>query len=93
MLVLSRRSSERIIIGNSIQITVLETRDTEVVLAIEAPNENRIHRAEKPRECGGRKDDQEVSGGSHSVKCAVTISVTTERQTLVEWLLIPTTTH
>ena len=49
MLVLSRRSNERIIIGNSIQITVLETRDTEVVLAIEAPDENTIHRAEKPR--------------------------------------------
>jgi carbon storage regulator CsrA len=49
MLVLSRRSNERIVIGDSIQITVLETRDTEVVLAIEAPNENTIYRAEKPR--------------------------------------------
>ena len=49
MLVLRRRSNERIIIGNSIQITVLETRDTEVALAIEAPDENTIHRAEKPR--------------------------------------------
>jgi carbon storage regulator CsrA len=49
MLVLSRRSNERIIISNSIQITVLETRDTEVVLAIEAPDENTIHRVEKPR--------------------------------------------
>ena len=49
MLVLSRKSNKQIIICNSIRITVLETRDTEVVLAIEAPNENNIYRAEKPR--------------------------------------------
>jgi carbon storage regulator CsrA len=46
---LRRRSNERIVIGDSIQITVLETRDTEVVLAIEAPDENTIHQPEKPR--------------------------------------------
>jgi carbon storage regulator CsrA len=49
MLVLSRRSNERIVIGDSIQITVLETSDTEVVVAIETPNENTIHQAEKSR--------------------------------------------
>jgi carbon storage regulator len=55
MLVLTRKSKEQIVVGDSIRITVLETRDTEVLLAIEAPDENTIHRVEKLPECIDRK--------------------------------------
>lgn len=47
MLVLTRKSNEQIVVGDSIRITVLETRDTEVVLAIEAPAETMIRREAK----------------------------------------------
>ncbi len=55
MLVLTRKTNERIVVGDTIRITVLETRDTEVVLAIEAPAENTIHRGEKLSDRGERK--------------------------------------
>jgi len=47
MLALTRKSDERIVVGGSICITVLETRDTEVVLAIEAPPEYTIESDDK----------------------------------------------
>jgi carbon storage regulator len=46
MLVLSRKSNERILVGDSIRITVLETRGTEVRLGFEAPDGVRILREE-----------------------------------------------
>ncbi len=55
MLVLTRKSDERIVIGDSIRITVLELRGTEVILAVEAPPENTIHGGEKLPERGGQK--------------------------------------
>lgn len=55
MLVFTRKVNERIIIGNLIRITVLETGDNEVVLAVEAPAENTIQTGEKRPENGGRK--------------------------------------
>jgi hypothetical protein len=55
MLVLTRKTNEQIVVGDSIRITVLETRDTEVVLAIEAPDENLIENAEKRPDRGSPK--------------------------------------
>jgi carbon storage regulator len=55
MLVLTRRTNEKIVVGDSIQITVLETGKNEVVLAVEAPAENTIHRGEKLPDRGGQK--------------------------------------
>ena len=46
MLVLSRKQSERVVIGRDIVITVLETRDGRVRLGFEAPQGTPIHREE-----------------------------------------------
>ena len=46
MLVLSRRKDERIVIGGSIVITVIEVKGDKVRLGIEAPKEVSVHRQE-----------------------------------------------
>jgi carbon storage regulator len=46
MLVLSRKRSERILIGNSIRITVVRVDGNQVRLGIEAPEATPILRAE-----------------------------------------------
>jgi carbon storage regulator len=48
MLVLSRKSMERIQIGDVVVVTVLEIRDKKVRLAIDAPREIRVLRTELP---------------------------------------------
>lgn len=46
MLVLSRRSGERIIIGDSIEVTVIEVRGERVKLGFKAPSDVTIQREE-----------------------------------------------
>lgn len=46
MLVLTRKPGERIVIGQTITITVVETRGGRVRLGIAAPNGTPIHREE-----------------------------------------------
>ncbi|MCR5674556.1 MAG: carbon storage regulator CsrA [Lachnospiraceae bacterium] len=46
MLALSRKKNEAIVIGNSIEITVLEVRGDQVKLGIAAPKEVPIYRKE-----------------------------------------------
>lgn len=46
MLILSRRTDQRIIIGNDIEITVVELRDGHVRLGITAPKNVQVHRKE-----------------------------------------------
>lgn len=46
MLVLSRRVGEKLLIGDDIVITVIDTRGDGVRLGIEAPRSTSIHRAE-----------------------------------------------
>jgi carbon storage regulator len=46
MLVLSRKKSESIRIGNGIKISVVEIRGNRVQLAIDAPREVPVHRGE-----------------------------------------------
>jgi carbon storage regulator len=46
MLILTRKSGEKIAIGDDIVITVLETRGTLVKLGIEAPLDVAVHRQE-----------------------------------------------
>jgi len=46
MLVLSRKRSERIVIGSGIQITVVKMEGNQVRLGIEAPDDVTIFRAE-----------------------------------------------
>ena len=46
MLALSRKKSEAIVIGNNVEITVLEVRGDQVKLGISAPKEVPIYRKE-----------------------------------------------
>jgi carbon storage regulator len=46
MLALSRKSGEKVVIGNGIILTVVEVRGNRVRLAIDAPDQVRILRAE-----------------------------------------------
>ena len=46
MLVLSRKTDERIVIGNDIVITIVSIRGDKVRLGIEAPVEVHVHRQE-----------------------------------------------
>ncbi|MDO8585752.1 MAG: carbon storage regulator CsrA [Armatimonadota bacterium] len=46
MLVLSRRTNQRLLIGDSIEITVVELRDGHVRLGITAPKSVPVYRAE-----------------------------------------------
>jgi carbon storage regulator len=46
MLILTRKSGERIIIGDQIRVTVLEVRGKQVRLGIEAPRDTMVHREE-----------------------------------------------
>jgi carbon storage regulator len=58
MLVLTRKSLERIHIGDSVVVTVLEIRGTKVRIGIDAPNEIPVLRAELLAL-------PQVQGGSH----------------------------
>lgn len=46
MLVLSRKTNEKIVVNNDIEITVLEVHDSRIKLGITAPKEVPIHRRE-----------------------------------------------
>ena len=46
MLALSRKKSEAIVVGNNIEITILEVRGDQVKLGISAPKEVPIYRKE-----------------------------------------------
>jgi len=46
MLVLSRKKGERIVIGDSISLIVIEIRGDKVRLGIEAPRDLTVHREE-----------------------------------------------
>ena len=46
MLILTRRISEAVIIGDDVKITVLGVRGNQVRLGIDAPNDVSVHREE-----------------------------------------------
>ena len=46
MLVLTRKAGESIVIGDNIEITVIETKGDQIKLGIKAPKEVDIHRKE-----------------------------------------------
>lgn len=50
MLVLTRRAGESIVIGNSVVVTVLESRGDQIRLGIQAPREVQVHREEVYRQ-------------------------------------------
>jgi len=49
MLVLSRKPDERVVIGSTVTVTVVEIRGDRVKLAFDAPNDVPIHREEVHR--------------------------------------------
>lgn len=48
MLVLSRNVGEKIVIAESVTVTVIKVRGGNVILAIDAPKEMRVRRSEVP---------------------------------------------
>jgi len=70
MLVLSRHVDESLIIGNDIEIVVVEIRGDKVRLAIKAPRDISVHRKEvydaiqRDREGGSSKGPQLSESGS-----------------------------
>jgi len=46
MLILTRKSGERITIGDDVRVTVLEIKGKQVRLGIEAPSDTKVHREE-----------------------------------------------
>lgn len=63
MLVLTRRKNERIRIGESIVVTVVEIRGDKVRIGIDAPQDIPVHREEVYQAIAARTQS-EMSGGA-----------------------------
>ena len=63
MLVLSRRVGEKLLIGDDIEIVILDSRGDGVRIGINAPREMKIHRAEVVE----ATLDVEASAAAHAV--------------------------
>jgi carbon storage regulator len=66
MLVLTRKPPQQLVIGDSIRITLLETRETEVVLGIEAPADYQIQSEEMIPAHAGRNSSACNTGKIHA---------------------------
>ena len=58
MLILTRKVSESVLIGNDISITILSVRGNQVKLGVEAPKEVSVHREEIYQRIKQMKDEQ-----------------------------------
>jgi carbon storage regulator len=67
MLVLSRQKDESIMIGENVEITIVDVRGDKVRLGITAPKEIPVHRREVfdaiKREQNAKQSEQEQKGG------------------------------
>lgn len=70
MLVLSRKSGERLVIGPNIVVTVLEVRGNVVKLGCEAPPEVPIHREEVTRRMKFVKETRLPHESPYFAECA-----------------------
>ena len=83
MLVLSRQRDETIMIGDDIEVTVVDIRGDKVRLGINAPKEISVHRKEvydairrenraaaqvKPEDLSGPRQDRPASKGSRATR-------------------------
>ena len=71
MLILTRKLNEQIVVGDSICITYLETRDRQAILAIEGPAETTIE-SDETRARGGHADLRSGSPSRATVEDAST---------------------
>ncbi|MCC7420471.1 MAG: carbon storage regulator [Planctomycetaceae bacterium] len=62
MLVLSRRSNETIVLGESIRVTVVAIRPDHVQIGIEAPREVAVYREETRRTASSAAETPPVEG-------------------------------
>ena len=67
MLVLTRKVGERIVIGNSVMLTILESRGGRVRLGIDAPHEVPVYRDEIRERFEGTEDTKESERSSQSI--------------------------
>jgi carbon storage regulator len=61
MLILTRRVSERVIIGDNIEVTVLSVKGHQVRIGIEAPKHVPVHREEIYQQIEMEKQQKEES--------------------------------
>jgi len=73
MLVLSRQKDESIMIGDDVEITIVDVRGDKVRLGINAPRSVAVHRKEiylaiqKEKHNGGGEEHLEDGNGKHAV--------------------------
>lgn len=65
MLVLSRQKDESIMIGDDVEITIVDVRGDKVRLGINAPRNIAVHRKEIFLAIQKEKEGQKVGNGSH----------------------------
>lgn len=68
MLVLSRQTDESIIIGDDIEITIVDVRGDKVRLGITAPRDISVHRKEVYDAIQREKDQEQKEKTTHSAK-------------------------
>ena len=71
MLVLTRKTGQKIIIDNHIEVTILETRGDSVKIGINAPKNIAVYREEIYEEI--RKANQEATQGASDLDQAVNL--------------------
>ncbi len=75
MLVLSRKVEQKILIGDNIEITVLQIRGDKVCLGITAPPEVSIHREEVSRRIAEETADGRNESDARTNSLAVAVGV------------------
>lgn len=65
MLVLTRKPSEALMLGDEVKITVLEVKGKQVRLGIDAPADVAVHRQEIYLRIEAERLENEESGGTH----------------------------